>query len=368
MGSEFKYLYGSYKYCFIIWNKKYRIQFMKTSLSPISEYKGLVSKIKTEITEGLARVQKAYDNEKINTYWKIGESIHKHFLKNRIQAEFGKRIFKNLSNDLNISESLLYQMTHFYKAYPKFKPSFNLKWTHYRLLSSVKDESKRNELEQMVSDKNLSEKNLISIIHDFKSGFIITVPLQIKKTKPKILKRSKGKLYHYKMIKTPYADNYLIDFGFNIFKETGLNKFHGQMVESLKQNKSYSYRASNINEKFIYAYKAYIEKVIDGDTIWFQIDLGFNTWTRQSIRFMGVEAEPLGTKQGDIAKRYVDSVLKGIEFVVIKTHKRKGKFGRYLGDIYYQKDEHDPYMVMNQGHFLNQELLARGLVKPLKLN
>ena len=67
-----------------------------------------------------------------------------------------KQIFKNLSKDLNIGERLLYQMSEFYKSYPKFNPSINLKWTHYRLLSSLKDDEKREVLENRASIENLS--------------------------------------------------------------------------------------------------------------------------------------------------------------------------------------------------------------------
>lgn len=110
----------------------------------------------------------------------------------------------------------------------------------------------------------------------------------------------------------------------------------------------------------MYAYKAYVDTVIDGDTIWFQVDLGFNTWTRQSLRFMGVEAQPKGTKEGKEAFEYVKAVLKGLPFVIIKSY-WKEKFGRYLTDIFYLHGEDDPNVVMEQGNFLNQELLDKNL-------
>lgn len=331
-----------------------------------SSYSNLVSKLKREMTKGLLRAQRAYDKERVITYWNVGKMINNHFSKNNIDGIRGKQICKNLSSDLNIAETLLYQMTAFYKAYPVLKPSDTLKWSHYRLLSYVKDKEKRKKLEYKVSTEHLSKRNLEVLIKDFKTWF------PPKEKKPQIqqsikLKSTRGKLYHYHMFKTRFSENYLIDCGFSIFRETNLKSFRGLVAESVKSDDSYSYKPSNVKSKYMYAYKAYVDKVIDGDTIWFQIDLGFNTWTRQSLRFMGVEAQPLETKQGRDTFEYVKAVLKGLPFVIIKSY-WKGKFGRYLTDIFYLHGENDPNVVMEKGNFLNQELLDKGLVTPLSFD
>ena len=350
---------------------------MKKTISNNS-YSNLVSKLKKEMTKGLLQAQRAYDKEKIITYWNIGKMIHNHFLKNKVQADFGKQIYKNLSTDLNITETLLYQMTAFYKTYPVLKASNTLKWSHYRLLAYVKDNKLRKELEQKVSTDKLSNRNLAVLVKDFRTWF----PPSEKKAQIKgstKLKTTRGKLYHYQMFKTRFSKNYLIDCGFNIFRETDFSRFPASssggsafggksiFAESIKSKETYSYKPSNVKKQYMYAYIAHIDKIIDGDTIWFQIDLGFNTWTRQNLRFMGIEAEALGTKEGKNAFEYVKAVLKGLPFVIIKSY-WKGKFGRYLTDIYYLPNEDDPQVVMEKGYFLNQEMLDKGLVTPLSFD
>ena len=39
----------------------------------------------------------------------------------------------------------------------------------------------------------------------------------------------------------------------------------------------------------MYKYKAKLVRVVDGDTADVMIDLGFNVWTKQRLRFKGVD-------------------------------------------------------------------------------
>jgi micrococcal nuclease len=89
----------------------------------------------------------------------------------------------------------------------------------------------------------------------------------------------------------------------------------------------------------VYEYKATIVKVVDGDTVDVDIDLGFDTWLHnQRIRLYGVDTPECRTRNkqekahGLLAKAYVQKTL-----IVGRTYalttKEKGKFGRYLGEI-----------------------------------
>ena len=149
-----------------------------------ASYSKLLKHIKKEIAEGLSLAQRAYDKEKIIAYWKIGQSISKHLLKNKDRADYGKKLYKRLSGDLSIGERLLYQMSQFYNTYPNLKPSKNLKWSHYRLLTSVKDEEKRNILESKVSDDNWSKRALENFIKEEKEQ-------DVKPEKPHVKKKGK---------------------------------------------------------------------------------------------------------------------------------------------------------------------------------
>lgn len=88
----------------------------------------------------------------------------------------------------------------------------------------------------------------------------------------------------------------------------------------------------------MYQYRALVTKVYDGDTITVDIDLGFGTWQKgQKIRLYGIDTpEVRGTERaaGLVSRDWLrNAILDTI--IVVKTHKdKKGKYGRWLGDIY----------------------------------
>ena len=93
----------------------------------------------------------------------------------------------------------------------------------------------------------------------------------------------------------------------------------------------------------MYEYKAKLVKVVDGDTVDVDIDLGFGMWMLdERVRIMGIDTPESRTrdlvekKYGLKAKKFLQDKLKKAKSITIRTHKgeEKGKFGRILGDIY----------------------------------
>ena len=93
----------------------------------------------------------------------------------------------------------------------------------------------------------------------------------------------------------------------------------------------------------MYEYKVKIRKVIDGDTMDVDIDLGFNVvLTKERVRIYGIDTEESRTrdkvekKYGLAAKAFAKSFLcehKSEVILVTKEYDAKGKFGRILGDF-----------------------------------
>jgi micrococcal nuclease len=90
----------------------------------------------------------------------------------------------------------------------------------------------------------------------------------------------------------------------------------------------------------MYEYNCKIVRVIDGDSIILDIDLGFSHWIHgESIRLYGVDCPECRSRDkeekaaGLLAKDFVKSCLHVGETYKLTT-KEKGKFGRYLGTIY----------------------------------
>lgn len=82
----------------------------------------------------------------------------------------------------------------------------------------------------------------------------------------------------------------------------------------------------------------------------------------QKLRLRGIDCPELDTEEGRRAKRFVESRLKGCEFIVVKTYKdTTDKYDRYLADIFYAAGAGDPSLVAREGKYLNQELLDEKL-------
>lgn len=89
----------------------------------------------------------------------------------------------------------------------------------------------------------------------------------------------------------------------------------------------------------MYEYRAKVVRVIDGDTIIVDIDLGFNTWLKnQSIRLEGINTPEVRTKDelekkvGLFVKDEVERLIGKSCDVILETILDKSeKFGRILG-------------------------------------
>jgi len=90
----------------------------------------------------------------------------------------------------------------------------------------------------------------------------------------------------------------------------------------------------------MYEYPCKIVRVVDGDTVDVDIDLGFSHWIHnERIRLYGVDTPECRTRDaqekaaGFLAKGFVEDALHVGGTYKLQT-KEKGKFGRYLGTIF----------------------------------
>jgi|TARA_R100001443_G_scaffold9108_1_gene18678 micrococcal nuclease len=88
----------------------------------------------------------------------------------------------------------------------------------------------------------------------------------------------------------------------------------------------------------MYNYKISLLRVVDGDTIDAEIDLGFDIKVKKRIRFLGINTPESRTKdleekaKGLAAKDRVKQLLEGCKNITLNSH-GVGKFGRCLGEI-----------------------------------
>jgi micrococcal nuclease len=161
---------------------------------------------------------------------------------------------------------------------------------------------------------------------------------------------------------TVYLD---IDLGFSIFKDWQkyrVFKIDGHAYRSkaidakwkvqrlLPVGTSIVIRSDHVNGKSyceiftdsqpsnLYHYNSYVTNIVDGDTMDIDLDLGFSTHYIERFRLYGIDAwesRGLERAKGLSAKARVEELTPVGANIMTKTIKdAKGKYGRYLGDIY----------------------------------
>ena len=101
----------------------------------------------------------------------------------------------------------------------------------------------------------------------------------------------------------------------------------------------------------MYTYRAAVERVIDGDTYVLEVDLGFNITKRVELRLRGVDTHETygyskeseeyqkGIEEKQYVEHWMEDAAESVDAdypLILETHKdSKGKYGRYLGDIYH---------------------------------
>ena len=315
---------------------------MKTkALAISSEINTLIRNIRLEIEKGKERAYLAMEQEKKVTYWNVGKHIKEHLLENEERADYGIHLFTILSKNLGMGSRNLYLCVQFYEEYPKIvQTSAQLTWSHYTTLLTV-PEKIRKKYEEKALTKKLSVQALKMYIKEDNA-----CPISLKPQKSPTLSVTRDTPYVYKLEKI--QNQLMVDLGFNFFINT-------KDVSALELK-----GADIFNKSTHYTYKAYVVEIIDGDTIWANIDLGFNAWTTQKLRFRGINTQPLETPEGKAAKDFLETQLTPCQFIAIKTYWRD-KFNRYLVDIFYDKDLADFQVLTQKGEFLNQKLLDENL-------
>ena len=316
-------------------------------------------------------------------HWKIGERIIEVEQGQKERAAYGDMVLKQLSKDLNrkfgkgFSDRNLRYMRKFYQTYKMKEVQSVLSWSHYRELLLVDDSSVRIKLENQAIRERWSQLELQKRVKLAIAGKGEKTESE-KQDEPikDSLKRPLMRLYLYRTLRKFSSDLEQsvpnLDLGFSIRLKVNryyaflssngsdLNKLKvGSVIESRKKGNSY-YFESISSSKEMFTYKAYLERVIDGDTLLVTIDLGFSVFIEQRLRLRGLNAPELGTSKGNATKKFVESRLMDCDFLIIKTH-GADKYDRYLVDVFYLGGVDNEDKVLRDGTFLNNELLEEGL-------
>jgi micrococcal nuclease len=114
----------------------------------------------------------------------------------------------------------------------------------------------------------------------------------------------------------------------------------------------------------VFQYEAKILRLIDGDTMKLDIDLGFYVRTIQTVRLAGINTPETVTYK---VSGIVDPALNYIRehtpegMMVVAEISRQEKYGRWLARILYRAGARDRVELLQDPHVLNDELVRAGL-------
>jgi endonuclease YncB( thermonuclease family) len=326
----------------------------------VGTYDQLVAAIRQAHAASEARVEQAAQQEKVREAWEIGKLIDEHVLQHKERADYGKQVILRLSGDLPISDTQLYSMLQFARDYPISPPARKLSWSHYEELLSLNDVKEEDAVAAMAEKENWTRDQVRDEVKKRKAAKSGT-PVAPVKEAPLALKP--GKPGTYKMVKAaagPETGRQVIDLGFSNYYRTSrdLRFKEGAILEVLPafpegaSAPSDMIKLSKRTAADLYTYRAWVTRVLDGDTIEVVVDLGFGVRSVQVLRLRGLDCPELVSKEGKEAKAFVESALDGKKMILIKTVK-SDKYDRYLADI---------FIPQKGGNYLNlnNELLAKG--------
>jgi micrococcal nuclease len=248
---------------------------------------------------------------RVQQCWQIGKLIHQH------KEKTGKTIAA-IAEEIEANKKDIYKYTQFYNAYKDGYKSRHhgqvVPWHIFLIVLPLKDAKERE--------------------------FYLKQTCRHNWNKYELKRRLKADYYHnYKDIKTCQAANKL--------KKTGQR---------------------------LYTYIAWVTRVVDGDTLVLDIDVGFKTRQEHRVRLRGIDCPEMSTQKGEQAKQFVLDELQKCAIahdpalnreatpplVAVKTYKQ-GMYGRYIVDVYYLPGESSPEKITKNGKLLNQVLLDKGL-------
>ena len=91
-------------------------------------------------------------------------------------------------------------------------------------------------------------------------------------------------------------------------------------------------------EHTLYNYKAIVTSVYDGDTCTVDIDLGLSVWLRgEKLRLNRINAPELRgieKPKGILSRDFLKQIIEGKEITIETIKDKKGKYGRYLAEIW----------------------------------
>ena len=318
-------------------------------------YRSLRNDITNLLEAGKNRAARALEDELVKTYHAVGKEISAHLDGRGDESTYGAQLVERLAADVGLGIRLLYDCIRFFRQFPTLPTSTELGWSHLRVLFMLPTPALREQFLQTAAQEGWTVREL----RDQVQKQVTAEPKPVR-TPRDHLPPLRGRLYTYKRLvvdETPW-----LDLGFNISRAWPKSVAEASVVRSVLTDSGFSLEPTDSRRDTFYTYRATLQRVVDGDTLVVNVDCGFDTWTTQRLRLRGIDTPEMDTPDGQRARRFVEGALRKCPTLVITTTK-PDKYDRYLADVFYLPEEKNADVILEDGLFLNRELIEAGLAK-----
>lgn len=345
--------------------------------------------------------------------WNTGRDIVLVEQKGERRAARNERLLQKLSADLTtrlgsgFSVQSLRRMRQFYLDNPKRSPASVITWAHHIELLPIRDKTKRLELEKRAEQEELDRNSLrVLVRHEMVREEVaenlarrtpgvagIPTPGVERVEPPDLLPVPKlGLLNTYQIraaedVGWPEKGVLLLDRGFRSYcpltptESKGLkagdivgpntNSIEAERrlgpsklplwkkIKSLDEWTGTKLRKIMIESRgaspksLLYTYRAYLQKVIDGDTLWVVLDTGVRNVMREKLRLRGIDCPEVDTVEGKAAKKFVENLLRDVPSLTILSS-QNATYDRFEADVWFIDAK-------GKQVYLNNEILKAGL-------
>jgi endonuclease YncB( thermonuclease family) len=300
-----------------------------------------------------------------------------------------------LADDFKMDPRRLYNMVEMFRAFEKLNTYSILTFSHYLEISRVEGLTEREALVSQSEKEGWSVRELKAVLGervgalaegavgsvgsglpvepgdsgrvDSGSGVAAPVP-------------RKGRLHTYRLLEggSDNGKEVKLDLGFRVRLALQAKATYdiepGRVVECVADSKGqleyagrrYRLIEDNKPRTKLYTYGAQVLKVIDGDTMWVEINCGFGVSIEEKLRLRGIDTPEIASAEGVVARLFAAERLK-VGATIALTTSRSDLYDRYLADVYYVPDgaDGDAATALAEGRDLNRELIEEGLATPM---
>ncbi|MDD9932245.1 MAG: DUF1016 N-terminal domain-containing protein [Myxococcales bacterium] len=265
-------------------------------------YQRLLRELRAILDAGRQQAEQRVNETRVQTYWELGRRVLAEKLSER--AGYGDGLAADLALDLGLSRPVMFRILAFARAHPR-RPKPGLGWSQHVDLLAVKSDDARAFYEARALAEGWTGRQLQDAIR---------------------------------------VGAFALVSGEEETPEGGASR------AKLKRP-----------AETTHVYAVEVTRVIDGDTVVLEIDLGFDVIRRQKMRLAGVNTEPASTEAGRTAARFVRKRLASAETMAVKTVRKEDVHGRYVGHLFYSTTPATVDATFREGKHLNAELITRGL-------